>query len=194
MGRRGLVWVLGMAVVLGPASPRLCGADVVLDSTPYEAVAERYDHISARLLYALTLQESQRLRSADKVSPWPWVLRTPQGPRWYDSRAAAREALGAALERWSHYRIDVGAAQINLGWHAARVAEPAELLSLQHNLEIAAEILAEALESTDDPVLGIGRYHTWSDTERARTYGHSVLTLAQRIAATNRGAEQWMTN
>lgn len=151
-----------------------------LQGTAYETAASRHG-ISPTLLYAVTLRETKRIRSASEVSPWPWAIRTPAGGEWYDSRAEAATALEAALEKWPLRRIDVGIGQINLGWHAERYDAPAELLYTQRNLEIGAAILADALSSTDDPALGVGRYHTWSDADRAREYGDSVLRITKRL-------------
>lgn len=156
-----------------------------LAGTIYETAASSYG-IAPTMLYGVTLQETQRMRSPNRVSPWPWALRTPDGGQWFESHAAAAAALEQAVDRWSPYQIDVGLGQVNLGWHEERYDSPTELLDPQRNLQVSAAILAEALASTNDPALGVGRYHTWSDEERARRYGSSVLSIIHRISLLGR--------
>lgn len=138
--------------------------------------------IDPGLLYALALAESRRELGERGHSPWPWVIRTPTGGYWFDSRAAARRGLEAVLQQWPPKRVDVGAAQVNLGWHRHRFSDPAKLLDLRYNLLTAARILADAVASTRDPVLGIGRYHHWQDRQRSRDYARRVWAQYRRIA------------
>lgn len=153
----------------GPAA----AAPLEFDATAW-AEAARPHGLDPELLYALALAESRRTLGPGRAAPWPWVIRTPTGGYWFDSRAAARRGLAAVLARWPAKRVDVGAAQINVGWHRRRFGDPARLLELDYNLRVAAAILAEAVASTRDPVLGVGRYHHWAGDDRARTYGQRV--------------------
>jgi len=150
------------------------------DGTVWSDVAGEVG-VDPGLLYALALTESGRELGEQGHSPWPWVIRTPSGGYWFDSRAAARRGLEAVRAEWPADRVDVGAAQINLGWHRHRFGDPAKLLDLRHNLRIAARILADSVASTRDPVLGIGRYHHWQDRERSRSYGQRVWGKYRRI-------------
>ena len=138
------------------------------------AAAARPLGIDPALLYAVALTESRRTLGPGRYAPWPWVIRTPTGGYWFNSRAAARRGLEAVRAKWPAKRIDVGAAQVNLGWHRERIGEPERLLDLAYNLRVAARILADAVRSTRDPVLGVGRYHHWSEDDRARSYGQRV--------------------
>jgi hypothetical protein len=134
-----------------------------------------HDHgLDPALLYALTLVESRRSLDGDRVGPWPWVIRTPRDSYWFESRARARKGLKAVLAEWPAKRVDVGAAQVNVGWHRARFDRPAQLLDLETNLRVAAAILADAIASTQDTVVGVGRYHHWGDAARSRHYGQRV--------------------
>ena len=152
----------------------------LLGGTVYEEVALAHG-VKAELLYAVTLRESRRAKGVGKVMPWPWAIRTPAGGAVYADRSEAAAALASALERWSLYEIDVGLGQINLGWQSDRYDRPAELLDPRINLEVSAAVLAEALASTEDPALAVGRYHTWSDPQRAREYGTHVLAITERV-------------
>jgi len=175
--------VLGLLATLVPATA--WGQGLSFDDTVWQAVAER-SGVEPALLYALALAESGRNVGASRRTPWPWVIRTPTGGYWFDSASAARRGLEAVRARWPDKRIDVGAAQINLGWHRQRFDEPARLLELDYNLEIAARILVDSVTSTADPVLGIGRYHHWSDRRRSQTYGQRVWSYYRRIAFADR--------
>jgi hypothetical protein len=78
--------------------------------------------------------------------------------------------------------IDVGLMQINLHWHGDQVADPVQLLDACTNLEIAAEILVEAIRSVPgDLELGIGGYHHWKDPAIARAYGRRVLRMVRAM-------------
>jgi hypothetical protein len=138
--------------------------------------------IDPALLYALALAESSRQVGDDRYTPWPWVIRTPTGGYWFDSREAAERGLRAVLAKWPAKRVDVGAAQVNLGWHRRRFDSPERLLGLRYNLRVAAAILARTVGSTGDPVMGIGRYNEWLDRGRARTYGRRVWTYYRKLA------------
>jgi hypothetical protein len=149
--------------------------------TVWYAVARKAG-IDPALLYALALAESSRQVGDDRYTPWPWVIRTPTGGYWFDSREAAERGLRAVLAKWPAKRVDVGAAQVNLGWHRRRFDSPERLLGLRYNLRVAAAILARTVGSTGDPVMGIGRYNEWLDRGRARTYGRRVWTYYRKLA------------
>ncbi len=178
-GRRG--WILAAVLLLAPLQPAY-GELPDLRGTPWAEAADRHG-LEPGLLYALTLVESRHRVGPERVAPWPWTIHTPEGGRWFDSRADARAALSRMLERWPAKRIDVGAAQINVGWHADRISDPLQLLDLDYNLRVAARILARAVESTGDPVLGVGRYHAWVDRARARRYGREVWRMYSDLLA-----------
>jgi len=169
--RRALPAALALALVAPAAFA--AGPPPDLSGTAWARAARPYGFDPA-LLYALTLVESRRALGHHRVAPWPWVIHTPTGGYWFDSRAAARRGLKAVLRKWPAKRVDVGAAQVNLGWQRGRFARPADMLDLDRNLRVAAGILANAIASTSDPVIGIGRYHHWANDARSRAYGQRV--------------------
>lgn len=126
------------------------------------------------LLYAIALVESRRTVGPNRIGPWPWVIGTPTGGYWFNSRERAEKGLRAVLAKWPAKRVDVGIAQVNVGWHRERFDDPMKLLDLEFNLKIAAGILADAIDSTRDTVLGVGRYHHWASEPRSRAYGERV--------------------
>ncbi|MEX0607000.1 MAG: hypothetical protein WD382_11360 [Halofilum sp. (in: g-proteobacteria)] len=180
-GRRG--WLLAAALLFAPLQPAQGETEALeFRGTPWAAAADRHG-LEPGLLYALTLVESRHRSGPDRVSPWPWTIHGPGGGRWFDSQEEARAALAEMLERWPAKRIDVGAAQINVGWHEDIIDDPLRLLDLDYNLEVAAQILARAVQSTSDPVLGVGRYHAWVDQARSRRYGRKVWRMYSDLLA-----------
>lgn len=144
---------------------------------PFMAVAKE-KNIDPHLLYSVAILESGRLSPSDKlVRPYPLAIHS--GGAFYPStKAKAIKILKSSLAKTDN--IDVGMAQINWHYHGHRVENIAELLDTRKNLEIAADILLEAMATTSDRTLGVGRYHT-GNTARARIYGERVLRLAEEI-------------
>lgn len=71
--------------------------------------------------------------------------------------------------------------QVNTLWHSQRVRDPQDLLDPATNLRVAAVILAEAMKSTPDLELGIGRYHHWTDETKSRAYAKRVIGVWHRL-------------
>jgi hypothetical protein len=175
------VHAAGLFAALSLATAQAHAVD--LAGTHWETVARRHG-LDPLLLFAVALQESQRARDKGFASPWPWVTRSPEGPRFYSSREAAVADLERLMNKYRPIAIDVGLMQVNLRWHGHHVSAT-ELLDGRRNLEIAADILAEAVRSAPgDPELGVGRYHQWRDEGVARRYGSRVLALFQRLRGT----------
>ncbi len=173
-GARPLVAVAALLLATSCAALELTG-------TAWDRAA-RAAGLDPYLLYAIALLESPIARPGGRVSPWPYAIHTPDGPRRYPSREAALAALPGLLARYPRARLDVGLMQVNLGWHGSRVERPASLLDPATNLRIGAAILAETLASAPaDPLLGLGRYHTWRE-EPARAYAARVERLRRRLA------------
>ncbi len=150
-----------------------------LSATLWEAVARRHG-IDPFLLYALALHETQRPSGGGMVSPWPWTLGSPAGPRFYDSREDTRAALAAITEQ--DRDIDVGLLQVNLKHHGHRVGDPATLLDPGVNLGVAASVLADAIGAArGDLALGVGRYRYPDDARAARAFGRRVLALREAL-------------
>ncbi|AFL73448.1 transglycosylase SLT domain-containing protein [Thiocystis violascens] len=140
--------------------------------------------LDPRLLYGVALQETRHRAGPHTSAPWPYTLRGPKGPQFHRSRQTAARALRQLMARHRPQAIDVGLMQINLHWHGDKVADPVQLLDAHTNLEIAAEILAEAIQSApDDLELGVGRYHHWKNAAIARAYGRRVLRMVRAMTA-----------
>jgi len=145
----------------------------------YQLAAQRAG-IPSTVLYAVALQESG-IRRNQRLVPWPWSLNIAGQSRRFDTRVQACTALQQALRDTPSTRIDVGLAQINLGYQRHRYRQPCELLDPYRNLSIAAEILKEQHRPDEDWLLAIGRYHRPAGGEPAARYRRSVSRHLARI-------------
>ncbi|MCU7878989.1 MAG: transglycosylase SLT domain-containing protein [Candidatus Thiodiazotropha sp. (ex Lucinoma borealis)] len=139
-----------------------------MEASIFHLIGQKYD-IDPRLLFAIALNESGRNHEKGYITPHPYVFRTYDGAHYFDSVATASAPLLARLKKTTN--IDIGMMQINLRYHP--VDDPLRLLEPVFNLEIAAKYLKKTLSSTNDSILGIGRYHSWKPL-RARWYGRKV--------------------
>ena len=155
-----------------------------LQGTVYDRVGSS-EGVSPTLLYALALTESGRAigDQDEHVAPWPFVLRALDARYYADNERDYRVAYKLFEEKYGD-KFDVGPVQVNVYWQvtkANRVGSGSDLLDLETNLRIGAQVLREAMASTSDRALGIGRYHTWSDEKRARVFGERVLAVHQNL-------------
>jgi len=149
----------------------------------YQLAAQRAG-IPSSVLYAVALQESGVQWNSgrnQRLIPWPWSLNIAGQSRRFDTRAQACAALRQALRDTPSTRIDVGLAQINLGYQRHRYRQPCELLDPYRNLSNAAEILKEQHHPDEDWLLAIGRYHRPAGGEPAARYRRSVSRHLARI-------------
>ena len=176
-----LTCLLALGGIQSPAALDLRG-------TAWESAARKAD-LDPYTLYAVALLESPARRAPGRISPWPYAIHTPEGPRIYTTRKAATAALKRLMHTYTPSELDVGLMQVNLHWHGTRVARPDDLLDPATNLRIGAQILAETLRSAPaDRVLGLGRYHTWRDAP-AREYGARVIRVEQRLTRKKRKSD-----
>jgi len=152
----------------------------------YQLAAQRAD-IPSVVLYAVALQESgirPRGRKDERIVPWPWSLNIAGKSRRYATRAEACAGLRHAMRVTPNTRIDVGLAQINLGYHRQRYASACDLLDPYRNLAIAAEILKEHHATGEDWLLSVGRYHRPAGGKPAARYRRSVSRHLARLQGT----------
>lgn len=144
-------------------------AEFTLEGSLFSQIGTEHD-VDPLLLYSVALTESATGKGQGRIGPHPYVFRTDAGPRFFQTLAEAEASLADALLVTDN--VDIGLMQINLKWHPQD--NPLLLLKPDHNLAVAIEILKTSMASTDDPVLGVGRYHQWADENLARWYGETV--------------------
>ncbi|MFC6674031.1 transglycosylase SLT domain-containing protein [Marinobacterium aestuariivivens] len=168
------------AVATSVVSAYSFGFDVT--GTQFEKAADKYG-IDPVLLYSVALAESASGRGDNTISPWPWTLRSSEGPLYAPTKEAAAVKLQDIIAKnGERSSIDIGFLQINLFWNGHRVEDPLDLLDPEKNLDTGAAILRETINSSpNDLELGIGRYHNWAEEHRSRTYGRRVLSIYQQL-------------
>jgi len=145
-------------------------------------VAARQAGVPPTVLYAVALQESSIRMRGERV-PWPWTLNIAGASRYYSTRAEACAALQHAQRRTPAKRIDVGIAQLNLGFQQRHYRHPCELLDPYRNLAVAATILREQRRSGEGWLPAIGRYHRPAGGAPAARYRRSVSAHLDRLAS-----------
>ncbi|HFL6484036.1 TPA: transglycosylase SLT domain-containing protein [Salmonella enterica] len=145
----------------------------------YRRVAKEYG-VPAEALYSVSLAESSR-RLPQGERPWPWTLNVAGKGYRYATREEAYQALLGFIRRHPLRRIDVGIAQVNLGWNGAFFHSYREALDPYINLRAAAQILRHCYEMKPGSWLqAAGCYHHPVGGKPAHTY----RALVQRKLAT----------
>lgn len=137
--------------------------------------------IDPLLLYSISLVESAKYRGNSTVAPSKYALRAGDKSYYPTSKPEAKKILNGLIDS-GLTNIDVGLMQVNLRWHGHRVNSPHDLFNAETNLSVASDILMEAmLSSPMDIKTAIGRYHNWTDVERANAYAGRVLRVYTNI-------------
>jgi soluble lytic murein transglycosylase-like protein len=142
--------------------------------------AARQAGVPSPVLYAVALQESG-VKLQGRLVPWPWTLNVAGQSQRYATRAEACTGLNRVIGRSPIKQIDVGLAQINLGYQRHRYEHACDLLDPYRNLAVAADILQEHHVPGEDWLLAIGCYHRPAGGEAAARYRHSVQRHLMRV-------------
>ncbi|MHB9071900.1 MAG: lytic transglycosylase domain-containing protein [Desulfobaccales bacterium] len=143
----------------------------------WKQAAERHG-VDPVMLYSVALFESGKRGGRNKTGPWPFALHFNEaGVSIYAS--SIKEAR-FVLAHITTDNVDIGLGQVNYKSHKNKVQRAEDLLDPKINLTVASQILAEAITSTPDLELGVGRYHSWKEW-RARAYGRKVLTIYKTL-------------
>lgn len=135
----------------------------------YHQVA-RESGVPAEALYSVSLAEtSRKLPYGER--PWPWTLNVAGKGYRYDTRREAYDALLGFLRRYPLKRIDVGIAQVNLGWNGRYFSNYWQALDPYTSLRAAARILKSCYDSRPGSwIQAAGCYHHPAGGKPARTY------------------------
>ncbi|ELX2369106.1 transglycosylase SLT domain-containing protein [Salmonella enterica] len=162
MAARKLMW-LAMFIAL----PECLAAQSVPEGYHWVAQAE---NVPAEALYSLALTESSR-KLAHGVRPWPWTINVAGKGYRYASRNEAYQALLGFMRRYPLKRIDVGIAQVNLGWNGHHFTSTWEAFDPYINLHAAARILRTCYErSPGSWIAAAGCYHHPAGGKPAQIY------------------------
>lgn len=143
------------------------------------------------VLYGIALRES-RTQGVTVTRPWPWTVNSPEGAKYFESRAAAKNHIEKLIQD-GQKNIDVGLMQINWRYHGHRVDWLVdELLDPTRNVMVAAEYLAETMRETDgDLEKAVGWYH---NRRPARSGPYASWVLAAARALDKNGSCKWPWN
>ncbi|HAU6733022.1 TPA: lytic transglycosylase domain-containing protein [Salmonella enterica subsp. enterica serovar Elisabethville] len=158
-----------LVAVCGSASAAKEGR--ALQSIPpgYHLVASETG-VPAEALYSVSLAETSR-KLPHGERPWPWTLNVAGKGYRYSTRQEAYDALMSFMRRYPLKRIDVGIAQVNLGWNGGYFSSYHDALDPYTNLRVAARILKSCYDSNPGSwIQAAGCYHHPAGGKPARTY------------------------
>ncbi|EDR0455730.1 lytic transglycosylase domain-containing protein [Salmonella enterica subsp. enterica serovar 4,[5],12:i:-] len=119
--------------------------------------------------------------------PWPWTINVASKGYRYASRLEAWRALQVFMSRYSLKRIDVGLAQVNLGWNGHHFVSTWAAFDPYTNLNAAASILRECWERKPGSWLdAAGCYHHPAGGQAAARYKTIVKRHLARLSGTTR--------
>ena len=132
---------LAIAVPYALMSQSITALD--LKGTVYETAGRHYQ-IDPLLLYSISIAESGKSSASGFVKPTPLVIRTPEGPIFFNDLP---HAVGTLRDQRSRFEsIDVGLMQINIKYHPK--ADPVRLFDPNYSVHYAASYLRTCLDST----------------------------------------------
>ena len=195
-----------LTVLLTLAGSGMCQAVAQTIPDGYVQVARAHG-IPAEVLYAVSLTETAMApgdmagvmqysrrdgRLPDASRPWPWTLNVAGKGYRYASRLEAWQALQVFLKRYPARRIDVGIAQVNLGWNGHRFPSTWAAFDPYTSLETAAVILQACRQRHPESWLKTaGCYHHPAGGKPAVRYTAAVRRHLDRLHA--RSAATGMT-
>lgn len=146
------------------------------NSQPLQQIPPAYHQIAAAArvpaesLYSLALTESSRHLSYGE-RPWPWTINVAGKGYRYETREAAWQALLQFIRRYPLKHIDVGIAQVNLGWNGHLFMSFYDAFEPYTNLRVAANILRTCYDASPGSwIKAAGCYHHPAGGKAAATY------------------------
>ena len=116
------------------------------------------------------------------VRPWPWTINVAGTGYRYATRQEAYQALLGFMRSHSLKRIDVGIAQVNLGWNGHHFRSAWEAFDPYTNLHVAARIRRACNDNKPGSwITAAGCYHHPAGGQPARTYQAIVKRHLNRL-------------
>ena len=124
------------------------------------AVSMTETSMAPRAIAAVTKQRRAQEHLPAVSRPWPWTINVAGKGYRYASRLEAWQALQVFIKRYPLKRIDVGLAQVNLGWNGHHFISTWDAFDPYINLNAAAIILRECWDRKPGSWLdAAGCYH-----------------------------------
>ncbi|MDF7679921.1 transglycosylase SLT domain-containing protein [Enterobacteriaceae bacterium ESL0689] len=153
--------------------------------------------IPPEVLYSVSLTETamtpqtiaavvrQQTNLPERTRPWPWTINVAGKGYRYASRLQAWQALQVFMSRYPLKRIDVGLAQVNLGWNGHHFSSTWGAFDPYINLNVAATLLRECWDRKPGSWLdAAGCYHHPSGGKAAAHYKAVVTRHLTRLSTT----------
>ncbi|CNF41806.1 transglycosylase [Yersinia similis] len=146
-----------MLFILGNGLPASAKTHPTLQTIPsiYREIAAEA-RVPAAFLYSLALVESSR-RFKGGERPWPWTINVAGKGYRYETREEAWHALLRFVRQAPLKRIDVGIAQVNLGWNGHLFPSFYDVFDPNTNLRVAAQILRACYENRAGMVVDLNQ-------------------------------------
>ncbi|BFI52577.1 lytic transglycosylase [Yersinia pseudotuberculosis] len=160
-----------MLFILGNGLPASAKTHPTLQTIPsiYREIAAEA-RVPAAFLYSLALVESSR-RFKGGERPWPWTINVAGKGYRYETREEAWHALLRFVRQAPLKRIDVGIAQVNLGWNGHLFPSFYDVFDPNTNLRVAAQILRACYENRAGSwITAAGCYHHPAGGKPAANY------------------------
>ncbi|MBP2859735.1 transglycosylase SLT domain-containing protein [Dickeya oryzae] len=158
--------------------------DLVLDIPwAYQQIAQD-ERVPVESLYSLALAESSKKLAGGRVRPWPWTINVAGTGYRYETREKAMAALLSFIRVYPLKRIDVGIAQVNLGWNGHLFPSLHDAFDPYLNLRVAARLLRACYESSPGGswIRAAGCYHHPAGGQAARVYMDIVRSKLNRLS------------
>ncbi|MGV6989217.1 lytic transglycosylase [Testudinibacter sp. P80/BLE/0925] len=138
--------------------------------------------VPAEMLFAISLNESKTKLTSKAVKPWPWTLNVKGKSYFYPTRQEACSALENFVRKFSLKNIDVGLAQVNIGWNGKHFfASHCAGFEPMENLRVASIILKNCYRTHKDWVNAAGCYHHPKGGTPAARYKQNIRTHLAKI-------------
>lgn len=179
MAARSVLTILGGMVLLASASAASSASQIIPDA--YRRIAAQ-EKVPAESLYSLAMAESTR-KTDWGAKPWPWTINVAGKGYHYETREEAWEALLGFMQRYPLRRIDVGVAQVNLGWNGQHFPTFRDAFDPYTNLRAAARILRACYDARPGSwIRAAGCYHHPAGGQAANTYMAIVRSKLSQIS------------
>nr|WP_239649139.1 transglycosylase SLT domain-containing protein [Kosakonia radicincitans] len=166
-------------LLLASASAASSASQIIPDA--YRRIAAQ-EKVPAESLYSLAMAESTR-KTDWGAKPWPWTINVAGKGYHYETREEAWDALLGFMKRYPLRRIDVGVAQVNLGWNGQHFPTFRDAFDPYTNLRAAARILRACYDARPGSwIRAAGCYHHPAGGQAANTYMAIVRSKLSQIS------------
>lgn len=134
------------------------------------------------ILYAVAMNESKIKLASANVKPWPWSINVAGKGYQYASKLEACQAFHRFAKRYPLKNIDIGIAQVNVGWNGKRFfRSTCDGFDPYTNLHAASIILSECHQKHQNWVSAAGCYHHPAGGRPAEKYKSGIRANLKQI-------------